>query len=71
MIKKRFTLRKEYFGGIVHDAKTMVCHILNETEFRVLRIISDGEQEVMLPIFDLNFVGIGDDYLEKFAKMVF
>jgi len=33
---KRFTLRKEYFGGIVHDAKTLHIELLTDNEYAYL-----------------------------------
>jgi len=35
-IPERFTLRREYFGGVLHDAETMQCHILTHTEYDIL-----------------------------------
>lgn len=66
---RRFTLRKEYFGGIVHDTKIMTCHILNEIEFRALRLISEVDQEVFLPIREFEEAGFAEHYLGKFADM--
>lgn len=40
---ERFTLRQEYFGGILHDAKEITCHLLSPEEFDILRRITLGE----------------------------
>lgn len=47
---KRFTLRKEYFGGIVHDAKDCSCDILDHDEYMCLEnsmVGSDGKDEYL------------------------
>lgn len=40
MKPQRFTLRKEYFGGLVYDAKTMAVEILNPDEYEFLAAIT-------------------------------
>lgn len=42
MKPQRFTLRKEYFGGLVHDAKTMAIEILKPDEYEFLAAITRG-----------------------------
>ncbi len=42
MKPKRFTLRIEYFGGLVHDAKTMAIELLNASEYRFLASVANG-----------------------------
>lgn len=37
MNPKRFTLRKEYFGGVLHDAMSMSCEVLTPDDFEFLR----------------------------------
>ena len=37
---KRFTLRKEYFGGLVHDAKTMHCHTFGNEMYVNLELMA-------------------------------
>ena len=32
----RFTLRKEYFGGILHDVEALTCEVLSPSEYGVL-----------------------------------
>ncbi len=66
---KRFTLRKEYFGGIVHDAKEMTCHILDELEFGSLKWIFTNEQGIFFPIRELYKAGIDDKYIKKFSDI--
>lgn len=39
MSTQRFTIRKEYFGGILHDAQEVSCQVLNKTEFGNLDLI--------------------------------
>lgn len=39
----RFTLRKEYFGGILHDTKEITCHVLSPAEFNIIHRIISGE----------------------------
>lgn len=42
---KYLTLRKEYFGGILHDARTMSCELLNQEEFNWLAyLIKEGKK---------------------------
>ena len=41
---KRFTLREEYFGGIIHDAKEIFCYILRPEEFTLLRELKTGKK---------------------------
>lgn len=69
MTNERFTLRKEYFGGIVHDAKTMACHILNGTEFGKLKLVSVGDQGVYIPVGEFYKAGIDQNFLNKIEKM--
>ena len=33
---KRFTLRKEYFGGLIHDARLMFCHVFGDATYKTL-----------------------------------
>lgn len=40
---QRFTLRKEYFGGIIHDVKTMSCELLTPKEFLLLSDFKNGK----------------------------
>lgn len=42
MNSRRFTLRQEYFGGLIHDAKTMAIEILNPLEYAFLSAITKG-----------------------------
>jgi radical SAM protein with 4Fe4S-binding SPASM domain len=42
----RFTLRPEYFGGILHDAQEITCHLLSPEEFKILRQIVLKENTV-------------------------
>lgn len=67
--KDRFTLRKEYFGGIVHDTKAMACHILDKTEFETLKLISAGYHEVYFSIREFYDTGIGDNFVTKLSDM--
>lgn len=41
---QRFTLRKEYFGGIIHDATEMMCDILSPDAFDLFRQMSSGKE---------------------------
>jgi len=54
---KRFTLRKEYFGGIIHDAKTLNIELLtmNEYEYLVSQIENNKKKrEFSLPMPRIN-----------------
>lgn len=42
MKPQRFTLRKEYFGGLVYDAKTMAVEILTSNEYAYLAAAAEG-----------------------------
>ena len=39
MNARRFTLRKEYFGGLIHDARTMFCYPFNDIIYRTLAVL--------------------------------
>jgi radical SAM protein with 4Fe4S-binding SPASM domain len=41
--KKRWTLRPEYFGGIIHDAVETTCEILNPRQFDLLKNLDSEE----------------------------
>lgn len=53
---KRFTLRKECFGGILHDTKTMSCEILTPEEYSFLEnwANADGFEEYLINSIGLN-----------------
>lgn len=42
----RFTLRKEYFGGLIHDAKTMAVELLTPEEYSFLSSIASKSSRV-------------------------
>jgi len=41
--RKRFTLRQEYFGGIIHDSKNMFCEIISPGQFDLLANMTNGQ----------------------------
>lgn len=46
MKSQRYTLRKEYFGGLVYDAKTMGVEILNPDEYEFIDAVAKGIKSV-------------------------
>lgn len=64
---ERFTLREEYFGGIVHDVKEMNCHILNSRQYGLLSMILDDTE--VIPIREYEEIGYDKSEIEKFADM--
>lgn len=48
---QRFTLRKEYFGGILHDAIELSCELLTPEEYDLLSDLYAGEP---FPVGDLE-----------------
>lgn len=42
-MNKRFTLRKEYFGGLIHDVKTMSCELLTPEEFEFMANLTKNQ----------------------------
>lgn len=64
---ERFTLREEYFGGIVHDVKEMTCHILSKRQTGLLSMISDDTE--VIPIREYEEIGYDKSEMEKFADM--
>ena len=62
----RFTLRKEYFGGLVHDAKAMTCHVLSPSEYSLLRTIVGMMTVEGVPTFSLSG---NSTALERFKKI--
>lgn len=66
---KRFTLRKEYFGGILHDAKTMVCDILTLSEFAFLKNWLSADEQTIQLINNIGLKDVGDETKKKFESL--
>jgi len=74
-IPKRFTLRWEYFGGIVHDARNMICHVLNEYQSKMFsRILveqmhSSYATQAGISVRELEEEGFDPVDIKKYADM--
>jgi len=60
MKPQRFTLRKEYFGGLIYDAKTTAIEILTPEEYKFLAAITNRSKT--LPICSKTRI---DSFLQK------
>lgn len=69
MNTKRFTLRREYFGGILHDAKTMVCDILSPAEFCFLKNWLGADGVKIHLINNLGLKDLSDETKKKFESL--
>lgn len=67
MKPQRFTLRKEYFGGLVYDAKTMAVEILKPDEYEFLEAVTKKSPVIhTCPITRIDsFVQKGFIFLKK------
>lgn len=53
-VPSRFTLRKEYFGGFVHDARTTGYEVLNPTEYGFVIDLAKAEKVVFDTVLGNN-----------------
>ncbi len=53
----------------MHDAETMICHVLNDADFGTLRLISYCDQGVYLPVREFYNAGIDQKFLNKLERM--
>lgn len=65
----RFTLRKEYFGGLVYDAKTTNYELINPAEYDFLLKLSENENNFFEQFFQANSKLHGR--IEVFKKLGF
>lgn len=71
----RFTLRQEYFGGILHDTKEITCHVLDkrQSELFSLILVADARAQYATQIgitrHELREKGFIQAEVEKFCTL--